>query len=140
MRNNSYQPEKSAKKKNIFSSFSWKQLVWLFIGLAIIIMGIIFLIFGLIDDYSGLSSTAFTAGNNGMKQALGGLDFKWFGVLSTILGAFIFAMSLSLSSKSEDRESEKAARREQRLKAMNENKDKQVVLNFEGTTVQNNDK
>ena len=75
----------------------------------------------------------FKVPNDGMIKALGGIDFKWFGVITLILGTFIFTLSLSMASKAEDREKEREARREQRIKAMEE-QSKSVVLNFEGTS------
>lgn len=121
------------KKINLFKSFTPKQAFWFVFGVLVSINAIIFLILGLINDYASIPYSPFKVPNDGMKQALFGIDFKWFGVITLILGTFIYALALSFASKAEDREKEREARREQRLKVMEE-QDKGVVLNFDQTS------
>jgi hypothetical protein len=77
-----------------------------------------------------------------MKASLGGIGFTWFGVITLVLGALIVALSLSFSSKDDDREKERTSRREQRLKAMREQEEnkQKVVLDFSSTSAQEESK
>ena len=131
MKNN--YPTENKKTNNLLKGFTVKQIVWFIIGALIALNALIFLILGLINDYASLPYSPFKVPNDGMIKALGGIDFKWFGVITLILGTFIFTLSLSMASKAEDRKKEREARREQRIKAMEE-QSKSVVLNFEGTS------
>ena len=131
MKNN--YPTENKKTNNLLKGFTVKQIVWFIIGALIALNALIFLILGLINDYASLPYSPFKAPNDGMIKTLGGIYFKWFGVITLILGTFIFTLSLSMASKAEDREKEREARREQRIKAMEE-QSKSVVLNFEGTS------
>ena len=120
-------PKEFSNKSQKVKTFTGKELTWLIIGILISLNALVFLVLGLISDYADLGYT-------GMKSTLGGIDFKWFGVITFILGTFIYALALSSSSRNEDREKEKEARREQRLKAMEEAKNQGVVVDFTGTT------
>lgn len=131
MKNN--YPTENKKTNNLLKGFTVKQIVWFIIGALIALNALIFLILGLINDYASLPYSPFKVPNDGMIKTLAGIDFKWFGVITLILGTFIFTLSLSMASKAEDREKEREARREQRIKAMEE-QSKSVVLNFEGTS------
>ena len=131
MKNN--YPTENKKTNNLFKGFTVKQIIWFIIGVLIALNALIFLILGLINDYASLPYSPFKVPNDGMIKSLCGIDFKWFGVITLILGTFIFTLSLSMASKAEDREKEREARREQRIKAMEE-QSKSVVLNFEGTS------
>ena len=124
---------KNKKTINFFKGFTAKQIFWFVLGVLIALNAIIFLILGLINDYASLPYSPFKVPNDGMKEVLFGIDFKWFGVITFILGTFIYALALSMASKAEDREKEREARREQRIRAMEE-QSKGVVLNFDGTT------
>lgn len=130
---------KPKKVDNSSKSFGVKEIVWLTIGLLVAVDAIIWLILGLICDYADLSYNIFDAPNSGMKSALYGLDFKWFGVITLVLGALICSLSLSAANKNDDREKEKEARRQQRLKAMEEAKNQGVVVDFTESTTANKD-
>ena len=127
-------PKEFNNKSQKVKTFTGKELTWLVIGILISLNALVFLVLGLISDYADLGYNIFASANNGMKSALGGIDFKWFGVITFILGTFIYALALSSSSRNEDREKEKEDRREQRLKAMEEAKNQGVVVDFTGTT------
>lgn len=128
------------KKTSKAKSFTAKELTWLIIGILITLNALVFLVLGLISDYADLGYNIFEPVNSSMKSVLGGLDFKWFGVVTFILGTFICTLSLSSSSRNEDREKEKEARREQRLKAMQEAQNHGIVVDFTGTTSANEQK
>ena len=101
-------------KKERAKVFTGKQLFWFVFGVLISINAIIFLILGLINDYASLAYSPFESPNNGMIAALGGIDFKWFGVITLILGTIIYSLALSFSAKTQEREQERVARRKQR--------------------------
>lgn len=133
--------EKKIKKESdgLVHGFSIKQLIWFILGVLIAVLGLVFLVLGLIEDYADIPNSILTSPNAGMIAALGGIDFKWFGVLAFMLGVLIYALALSFASKNADREKEKEARREQRLKAMRDN-NKGVVVNFDGSSSANSEK
>ena len=105
MKNN--YPTESKKTNNLLKGFTVKQIIWFIIGALIALNALIFLILGLINDYASLPYSPFKVPNDGMIKTLGGIDFKWFGVITLILGTFIFTLSLSMASKGEDREKER---------------------------------
>lgn len=130
--------EKKKTKSGIKNFLSAKQWFWFVLGILIAINAVTFLTIGLISDYGDLAYDIFEAANTGMKTALGGLDFKWFGVLTFVVGTLIYSLALSSSSKNEDREKEKNARREQRLKAMEEARNQGVVVDFTSSSASEN--
>ncbi len=101
-------------KKERATVFTTKQLFWFVLGVLITANAIIFLILGLINDYASIAYSPFEVPNNGMKTALGGIDFKWFGVITFILGTIIYSLALSFATKTQEREQERVARRKQR--------------------------
>lgn len=133
---------KQNKEEKKVGPFSIKQFVWFILGLAIAANALTFLVLGLIDDYAGINNSILTTPNSSMKEMMGGIGFTWFGAMTLILGALIVALSLSFSSKDDDREKERTSRREQRLKAMREQEQakEKVVLDFSGTSAQEESK
>lgn len=125
----------SKRSKNFLSAKQW---FWFVLGILISVNAITFLTLGLISDYGDLAYDIFESANVGMRTALGGLDFKWFGVLTFVIGTLIYSLALSSSSKNEDREKEKNARREQRLKAMEEARNQGVVVDFTASSASEN--
>ncbi len=133
------EPKEFREKKNGSKKFlTAKQWFWFVLGILIAVNALIFLTLGLISDYGDLAYDIFESANTGMKTALGGLDFKWFGVVTFVLGTLIYSLALSSSSKNEDREKEKSARREQRLKAMEEARNQGVVVDFTASSASEN--
>lgn len=130
--------EEKKTSKGIKKVLSVKQWFWLILGILISVNAVTFLTIGLISDYGDLAYDIFEAANTGMKTALGGLDFKWFGVVTFVVGTLIYSLALSSSSKDEDREKEKNARREQRLKAMEEARNQGVVVDFTSSSASEN--
>ncbi len=133
---------KQNKEEKKVGPFSIKQFVWFILGLAIAANALTFLVLGLIDDYAGINNSILTTPNSSMKEMMGGIGFTWFGAMTLVLGALIVALSLSFSSKDDDREKERTSRREQRLKAMREQEQakEKVVLDFSGTSAQEESK
>lgn len=120
-------------KKERAKVFTGKQLFWFVFGVLISINAIIFLILGLINDYASLAYSPFESSNNGMIAALGGIDFKWFGVITLILGTIIYSLALSFSAKTQEREQERVARRKQRRLFSSADGEK-VVANYNVST------
>lgn len=129
---------KQNKEEKKIGPFTVKQFIWFILGALIALNALTFLVLGLIDDYAGINNSILTAPNSSMKASLGGIGFTWFGVITLVLGALIVALSLSFSSKDDDREKERTSRREQRLKAMREQEEnkQKVVLDFSSTSAQ----
>ena len=103
--------EEKKTSKGIKKVLSVKQWFWLILGILISVNAITFLTIGLISDYGDLAYDIFEAANTGMKTALGGLDIKWLGVVTFVVGTLIYSLALSSSIKDEDLEKEKNARR-----------------------------
>ena len=120
-------------KKERAKVFTGKQLFWFVFGVLISINAIIFLILGLINDYASLAYSPFESPNNGMIAALSGIDFKWFGVITLILGTIIYSLALSFSAKTQEREQERVARRKQRRLFSSADGEK-VVANYNVST------
>ncbi len=133
-------PKEFDSKKKTKSSKKFltpKQWVAFIIGILIALNALTFLVIGLVSDYGDLAYDIFESANNGMKASLGGIDFKWFGVITFVIGTLIYSLALSFSSKNDDREKEKEARRQQRLKAMKELQNQNVVVDFSATSASN---
>ncbi|MBP5694079.1 MAG: hypothetical protein J6X03_01305 [Bacilli bacterium] len=133
---------KQNKEEKKVGPFTIKQFVWFVIGCLIAANALVFLVLGLIDDYAGINNSVLNAPNSSMKEMLGGIGFTWFGAITLMVAALIVALSLSFSSKDDDREKERTSRREQRLKAMREQQENQqkVVLDFSATSAQEENK
>lgn len=124
---------KEKKSKSVLKVFTPKQLFWFILGVLITANAVVFLALGLINDYANLAFSPFEAANEGMKAALGGIDFKWFGVITLILGTIIYSLALSFSAKSAEREKEREERRKQRRFFSNIDGEK-VVASFNTST------
>lgn len=122
------QNTKKAKAK----TFTPKQLFWFILGILITVNALIFLVLGLINDYAPLAYSPFETPNNAMASMLYGIDFKWFGVITLILGTIIYSLALSFATKTQEREEERVARRKQRRLFVSEGE--KVVANFDNTT------
>ena len=124
------QPIKKAKK---LKTFTPKQIFWFVLGILISANALVFLVLGLINDYAPLAYSPFEAANSGMISALFGLDFKWFGVITLILGTIIYSLALSFSAKTQEREEEREQRRKQR-RSFSFNEGEKVVSTFNVST------
>ena len=95
------------KKTNKVKQFTVKQAIWFVLGVLISVNALIFLFLGLINDYAPLAYSPFESANSGMISALFGIDFKWFGVITLILGTIIYSVALSFATKTREREEER---------------------------------
>lgn len=120
-------------KKERVKVFTAKQLFWFVLGVLITANALIFLVLGLINDYAPIAYSPFETPNEGMKALLGGIDFKWFGVITFILGTIIYSLALSFFAKTQEREQERVARRKQRRLFSSLDGEK-VVANFNVST------
>jgi len=111
-------------KNKFFSSFTIKEFVALIVGSTLALLGLIFLILGLIDDYANIYGSVLTTPNTSMKSMMSGIGFTYFGLIVLSVGVIINAFSLSLATKGEDRIKEKENRRKQRLEYLK--KDEQI--------------
>ena len=127
--------ENTTNKAQKPRTFTIKQLIWFILGVLISVNALIFLILGLINDYAPLAYSPFATPNDAMKTAMGGIDFKWFGVITLFLGTVIYSLALSFATKTQEREIEKAERRKQRRLFSFEEGEK-VVANFNTSTSQ----
>lgn len=120
---------KRSLSKVILDNFSIKQFVWLFLSLIFLLGGLIILVFGLIGDYapSNIGKTFSTASLAISAAFHFGLTLTWLGVFFLLLGGLIFAIVLSISSKTDDRAKEREARRSQRRRALSSADDKIVI-------------
>lgn len=107
-----------SSKNKFLSSFTIRDFVIFIFGLCVAAFGLILSILGLIDDYTNIYGSILKTPNASMKSLMGGVGFTWFGVMCVVFGAILVAITLSISSKGEDREKEKEARRNQRRQAL----------------------
>ena len=115
----------------IFKTFNIKQFISLILGLLFFLTGIALIILYFLEAYAPIYSSmkenlssALSSFNSGTHTSLG---FIGWGIISFLLGAIIIAISLSMASKLEDKEKERKARRELRLKQLKENTEEAVV-------------
>lgn len=115
---------KTNKKRTLRSQFTTKQYIAFLIGILFLVVGIVCTVLGLIGDYADSTiAKPFSGASAALVNAFHfGLTLTWLGVFFVLVGALIFALSLSFASKNEDRNNEREARRKQRLEAM-ENSD-----------------
>ncbi len=115
---------KTNKKRTLRSQFTTKQYIAFLIGILFLVVGIVCTVLGLIGDYADSTiAKPFSGASAALVSAFHfGLTLTWLGVFFVLVGALIFALSLSFASKNEDRNNEREARRKQRLEAM-ENSD-----------------
>lgn len=125
------------EKKDFFKFFTTKQIVWFVIGSVLFVVGIIFDVFDIIGRSLNIqpSKNPLLKADASLRALFGNkpLGFLFFGIVLLLVGTLIIATSLSLASKNEDREKERLARKEQRLKKMKEVEKPEVI---QASTVQ----
>ncbi|MDY2727984.1 MAG: hypothetical protein SOV26_03150 [Candidatus Onthovivens sp.] len=125
---------KQDKKNNIliFKTFSIKQFIWFILGIIVFGTGVGLLI----TYYVGEALPTRSPSYNSFLNALNAFNsfthtsfgFIGWGIILLLLGAIIIAVVLSLSSKVEDKERERQARKELRLQALRaENKQDNLI-------------
>lgn len=116
--------------KLFFKSFSTKQVVWFVIGAVLFVAGFIFDILDIIGRSIDVapSKNSILLADAQLKSFFGNrpLGFTFWGIVLLLLGAIIIAITFSLASKNEDRDKERQARKEQRLKKMVEAQNKVI--------------
>lgn len=111
----------------------FQKLLMLFGG-AIILASLILIVCGLIGDYVFIPNNVFENANDALTSAFGfGLTLTWLGVFLLIIGAIVIAITLMLSSNTEEREAEKELRKSERLSALKQAR-KEMVVDVNVTT------
>jgi|GEM_PF-2018843 hypothetical protein len=113
--------KKKSIVKNFFKTFSTKNLIWFFIGSILNLGGFAFIVTSVVGDCLNVapSKNPILLANAALKSFTHTpLGFNAWGIILLLLGAVIVAIVLSVASQNEDRERERQARRDQRLKQM----------------------
>ncbi len=116
--------------KSFFKSFSTKQIVWFVIGAVLFVAGFVFDVLDIIGRSIDVapSKNSLLLGDAKLKEFFGNkpLGFTFWGIVLLLVGAIIISITFSLASKNEDRDKERQARKEQRLKKMVEAQNKVI--------------
>ncbi len=116
--------------KLFFKSFSTKQIVWFVIGAVLFVTGFVFDVLDIIGRSINVapSKNSLLLGDAKLKEFFGNkpLGFTFWGIVLLLVGAIIISITFSLASKNEDRDKERQARKEQRLKKMVEVQNKVI--------------
>ena len=122
MANKSLEKKEVKGLKLFFKSFSTKQTVWFVIGAVLFVTGLTFDVLDIIGRSINVapSKNPILLGDARLKSFFGNrpLGFIFWGIVLLLIGAIIIAITLSLASRNEDRDKERQARKEQRLKKM----------------------
>ena len=97
--------------------FSKKEVVWYVIASLFALIGLVFLVFGIVrDHFPGLyEDNWIAASENAWLTNWSNIGYRWWGLILLGIGAFIAIVSLTYFAKEGDRDSERALRRAQRL-------------------------
>ena len=104
--------EKSAKKR-----LRGKELFWYIFSGIIGLLGLIFLVFGIVGDHWQVlySDNWILQSENVWLKNWSHIGYRWWGLILLGIAAFISIVSLTLFAREGDRDSERALRRAQRL-------------------------
>lgn len=97
-----------------------KEFAWYVTGGLIIAFGIVLMVFGIIGHQMTvpLKDNFIKNAENALIEAIKvPFDFRIWGIMFLLLGAFIFIVALNYNAKKSDRQLEKTIRRQQRLNA-----------------------
>lgn len=96
---------------------SKKELAWYIFAGIIALVGLVFLIFGIIGDhFPGLyEDNWIAASESGWLKPWSGFGYRWWGLILLGIAALIAIISLTVFAKEDDRDTERALRRQQRL-------------------------
>ena len=106
--------------KSVTKISAWEKL-WIVIASLFAVAGLTFIVFGIIgshwavsysDNWILTSEVAFTAKIH--------LSYRWFGTILLLAGAIISVISLNFFEKKSDADQERAERRAQRMKIIQE--------------------
>jgi len=115
--------EKKNSLKEFLHPFTVKQKIWFTIGSLFFLCGFVFLVLYIVEIALVVPPTnnpILTADNAFKAWTKLNFGFLVWGIIALLLGALVLAIVLSVGSSTEDREKEKKARREARLKQMME--------------------
>ncbi len=122
----SFDNKKNRKTREIliFKQYTIKQFISLTLGLMFFLTGVALLIMYFIHTYAPIRSDVYKGLNNALSSFNSGthttIGFIGWGLICLLFGALVITLALSFASKLEEREKEKQARREMRLKALKE--------------------
>ena len=105
--------EKTSSKRKL----PGKELAWYIFAGTIALIGIIFVIFGIIGShYPGKASDNWVAVSEAAWLSnWSHMGYRWWGLILLGIGALIGALALNFFARSGDRDEERALRRQQRL-------------------------
>ena len=115
--------KKENKIAKFFEVFTVKQKIWFGIGAVLFVAAFVFLVLYLIEILLGVAPTnnpLLKADNAFKSWTKLNFGFLVWGVIGIVLGSLIISTTFGLASKTEDRENERKARKEARLKQMME--------------------
>ena len=109
-----------AKEKKF--NFSKKEWFWYILSLSLAFIGLVFAIIGIIGDHLPVkaSDNWVTISEKAWLTNWSPLGYRYWGIILLVGGLVIFAFALTFFSRESDRDSERAARRAQRLAAMSQ--------------------
>ncbi len=105
------------EEKNTQKKLPGKELAWYIIAGFIALVGLVFLVFGIIGaHYPGLASDNWVAiSEAAWLTNWSKMGYRWWGLILLGVGAVLAAICLNVFARSGDRDEERALRRQQRL-------------------------
>ena len=96
-----------------------KEIAWYVIASIIGVIGLVFLVFGIVGDYfPGLyEDNWIAASESGWLKNWSGLGYRYWGIILIAAAAFIAIIALAVFAKEGDRDADRERRRAQRLGA-----------------------
>ena len=106
-------------------NFSKKEWAWYIITLSLAFIGLVFAIIGVIGDHLPVkaSDNWVRISEAAWLSNWSHMGYRYWGIILLGGGLVIFSLALTFFSRESDRDSERAARRAQRLAAMNQVKE-----------------
>ncbi len=110
-------------------NFSKKEWFFYILSLTVIFVGLVFAIIGIIGSHLPVkaSDNWVTISENAWLTNWSHMGYRLWGIILLLAGTAVFCLSLTLFAREGDRDSERAARRAQRLAATNLSTEEKVV-------------
>lgn len=110
-------------------NFSKKEWFFYILSLTVIFVGLVFAIIGIIGSHLPVkaSDNWVTISENAWLANWSHMGYRIWGIILLLAGTAVFCLSLTLFAREGDRDSERAARRAQRLAATNISTEEKVV-------------
>ena len=110
-------------------NFSKKEWFFYILSLTVIFVGLVFAIIGIIGSHLPVkaSDNWVTISENVWLTNWSHMGYRIWGIILLLAGTAVFCLSLTLFAREGDRDSERAARRAQRLAATNISTEEKVV-------------